>query len=711
MEQPNFIRQNGRGDLPLSSKPSREHTHFSKDKFGVGKSRFSLVTACVDTSPLNGNGNRMLPGLYRSQGMVLITFPYEGANQPKETVGSLIVESNRKNGASVHVGMTPGVETFVRRGKSVTPVRGETSIRQKGDTVVLVTKALAQNLTHDALEKTLKKKTTRKRAERLLDQTDGSILMLRTVDIPSTLKPLSRKKRNRIEKKIKREKVRNSLRRAKRLTNKNKYEQALEVYDMTAKQHRKNTEVFSRKAKLLRRLERYDEAYDAYIQAGEYDKAEKIKTRVNSSPNHQPSQASDASQFQTNITSFEQTTAIKTAQAARAEIFEKAGNRNAEELNVLLDRVLEKLEAEKQRGEILPTMTELEEAYKGQEAIREGEVLFIPQHQGELVVVGDIHGDLAAIDGVIKETNFLEKMQEPSRPLKLVFLGDYIDRGEKSPEVVEALLAAKNLYPENIHLIQADHEQPLQGRALAEYVSNMFGVKFLASDKRADALHDKYFTVFDTLPKLIACGNGIVCVHGGPDLQGRDLQQLARISDEQTSRYTFKDVITWADLFDEVSKDKRLYEEAKQEALAPLQELLDKQKDVEINYLTYSQDHIRRALTTLLQAGVYPNLSRGNYDTYMAALDGSFYYAEEAVNRFLSNTQATAIVRGHEWEKMGIWFDGKLATVHSTGEGSDDSGMKEVKNPNYAIFPLDRRVDKITVNNLRPVKNEKNLYI
>jgi len=708
-ERPGLNGQNGTGGIPLSSKHPREHTHFSRDIFSVGKSTFSLVTASVDKSPLNGNGNRMLPGLYRTQqGRVLITFPYEVANQPKEAVGALVVQSNKKKGASVNAGILPSIETLVRRDKSVTPFQGETAISKKGDTVVLVTKPLAQNLTPETIAETLKKKVTRKRAERLLDQAGGSILILKTVDIPATLKPLSRKKRNRLEKKIKREKVSNSLRRANRLTNNKRYEQALEVYDMAATHHRKNTEVYHRKAKLLRRLERYDEAYGAYILAGEYGKAEKMKTRVNSSPNHQPSQANDASHSQKK--NGQETTAINTAEAARAEIFEKAGNRYAEELNALMDQVLEKLNAEKQRGKILPTITELEEAYKGQEAIREGEVLFIPQHQGELVVVGDIHGDLEAVEEIMKQTQFLEKMQEPNRPLKLVFLGDYIDRGSKSAEVVEALLAAKNLYPENIHLIQADHEQPFQGHALNVYIGNMFGVTYLGSDKKAEALHDKYFTVFDALPKMIACGNGIVGVHGGPDLEGRDLQQLARIPDEQASRYSFKDVITWADVFDEASKDKTRYEEAKQEAYDTLQGLLDTQKEVEINYLIYSQDQIRRALTTLQQAGVYPNFSRGNNEAYLAALDGSFYYAEEAVNRFLNNTRATVIVRGHEPRKMGIWFDGKLATVHSTGEGSEDSGMKDVKNPNYAIFPLDRRVDKITDDNLKPVKTANTLY-
>lgn len=69
-------------------------------------------------------------------------------------------------------------------------------------------------------------------------------------------------------------------------------------------------------------------------------------------------------------------------------------------------------------------------------------------------VVGDIHGHavlLKALIDTIKKTF--------TKHDKIVFLGDYIDRGENSKGVIELLVNLKNNYPHQIICLKGNHEQ------------------------------------------------------------------------------------------------------------------------------------------------------------------------------------------------------------------------------------------------------------
>lgn len=50
-----------------------------------------------------------------------------------------------------------------------------------------------------------------------------------------------------------------------------------------------------------------------------------------------------------------------------------------------------------------------------------------------LIAIGDIHGEVFQLNRLLEQMN-------PTKNDTLVFLGDYIDRGENSKEVIELLL-------------------------------------------------------------------------------------------------------------------------------------------------------------------------------------------------------------------------------------------------------------------------------
>lgn len=78
---------------------------------------------------------------------------------------------------------------------------------------------------------------------------------------------------------------------------------------------------------------------------------------------------------------------------------------------------------------------------------------------GEAVVVGDLHGDLQSLTHILKRSNFLEKAST-NTGVFLIFLGDYVDRGPNSPEVLYVVLKLKQLFPTNIVLLRGNHEGP-----------------------------------------------------------------------------------------------------------------------------------------------------------------------------------------------------------------------------------------------------------
>jgi len=71
---------------------------------------------------------------------------------------------------------------------------------------------------------------------------------------------------------------------------------------------------------------------------------------------------------------------------------------------------------------------------------------------GKIFAIGDIHGCNDKLDSLI------EKLRIDGKEDTVVFVGDYVDRGPDSKEVVDSILGIRK-YVENVICLQGNHEQ------------------------------------------------------------------------------------------------------------------------------------------------------------------------------------------------------------------------------------------------------------
>jgi len=129
------------------------------------------------------------------------------------------------------------------------------------------------------------------------------------------------------------------------------------------------------------------------------------------------------------------------------------------------------------------------------------EAKLIQLESGRVVFVGDTHGDLEATEKIIHR--YLKSEN------KLVFLGDYVDRGPASLENINFLLGQKIEHPDSLYLLMGNHE----GHAVVIFHPADFWEGLDAE------LRQRYSEVLSRLPLAASTPNGIIALHGAlPDV-------------------------------------------------------------------------------------------------------------------------------------------------------------------------------------------------
>ncbi|MBT4510714.1 MAG: hypothetical protein HOC20_00700 [Chloroflexi bacterium] len=153
---------------------------------------------------------------------------------------------------------------------------------------------------------------------------------------------------------------------------------------------------------------------------------------------------------------------------------------------------------------------------------QEGNLIQI--ESGRAIFVGDTHGDIDATQKIFEKYLNLEN--------KIVFLGDYVDRGPASEENLSILLKMKMEYPDNLFLLMGNHE-------------GQQAIPFRPADfwARLDRTRwDRYAEGLAKLPLAVSTSNGIIALHGAlPEVETlRDIENIEFGSQQWRQ-------ITWGD--------------------------------------------------------------------------------------------------------------------------------------------------------------------
>jgi len=135
---------------------------------------------------------------------------------------------------------------------------------------------------------------------------------------------------------------------------------------------------------------------------------------------------------------------------------------------------------------------------------------------GRTLVIGDIHGDLAALE------RLLDKLPALDESDTMVFLGDYVDRGPHSAGVVALVRALEEEGPAHVVCLRGNHED-----------------RWIDSYEKPDA------------PFLVQVGNGCSATYrsfsGGPPLnsleEGLDISEYPKML--AVSSWLPADVVEW----------------------------------------------------------------------------------------------------------------------------------------------------------------------
>ncbi|NIR87636.1 serine/threonine protein phosphatase [Candidatus Bathyarchaeota archaeon] len=170
-----------------------------------------------------------------------------------------------------------------------------------------------------------------------------------------------------------------------------------------------------------------------------------------------------------------------------------------------------------------------------------GRLISVPP-KGEIIIVGDIHGDLKSLVHVLKNSSFIEKTGR-GEDFLLVFLGDYGDRGFYSAEVYYVILKLKRMFPQKVVLMRGNHEGPRDLLAyphdLPTHINRKFG-------EAGANVYAKLRELFDQLYNAVIVEDRYVLLHGGVPSKASTIDDLA-YAHEKHPRETHLEEILWSD--------------------------------------------------------------------------------------------------------------------------------------------------------------------
>ena len=160
----------------------------------------------------------------------------------------------------------------------------------------------------------------------------------------------------------------------------------------------------------------------------------------------------------------------------------------------------------------------------------------------ELIVYGDIHGDLSTLLQLGKISNLDEVLD---RGGCVLFLGDYVDRGLYQLETLIFLSMLKRNYSDRVILLRGNHEPP---EWLIPYPHDYIYklVERFGRDKGLK-LYEISKEIFKKLPLAAVLRNQALFVHGGPPItRSKSIKNMDKLLDVRGDAVAIEEIL-WSD--------------------------------------------------------------------------------------------------------------------------------------------------------------------
>lgn len=181
-------------------------------------------------------------------------------------------------------------------------------------------------------------------------------------------------------------------------------------------------------------------------------------------------------------------------------------------------------------NEFIKTMKEAEETLRKE---NEEGGYFKEIREGKMILIGDLHGNFKNLEKIMTKTGFVKRAKKEK--ISILFLGDYVDRGQSSAEVFNFVLGLKLKFPKKVILLRGNHE--------TEEMNDYYGFKDELRRKFKN-WNEVYFwckKIYRMLPYCTKTANGIFMVHGGIPIVEVDERNLRNPSEEIAGQLIWND--------------------------------------------------------------------------------------------------------------------------------------------------------------------------
>lgn len=158
---------------------------------------------------------------------------------------------------------------------------------------------------------------------------------------------------------------------------------------------------------------------------------------------------------------------------------------------------------------------------------------------GDALIIGDLHGNLESLKTILEDSGFLAKLEKQSDSC-IICLGDYVDRGRDSAEILYVLLSLKLAFPKQVILLRGNHEGPKYLMAYPHDLPNHLQYRF---PRGWSEIYEKTFDLFDQLYMGVYVPERYLMVHGGLSPK---IHALTDLTKPKLDHQVFADVL-WSD--------------------------------------------------------------------------------------------------------------------------------------------------------------------